>query len=201
MPGSTLETEYAERLARLSGAPWKKLLDVQRPYRCNLQRLHLGRVLDVGCGVGRNLAALHQQSVGIDHNARCVEIARAHGLRAYTPRDFTESGDANLMSFDALLFAHVLEHMDAPSSERVVRDYLPFLKPKGRVVIVTPQEAGFKSDDTHVRFVDFDALRDLSNALGLQEERTYSFPFPRWAGRIFPYNEFVFIASLCPTPR
>lgn len=201
MPGSTVDTEYAERLARITGAPWKKLLDVQRPYRRNLQRLRLGRVLDIGCGIGRNLAALNYESAGIDHNLRCVEIARARGLRAYAPADFAQSTDARLSSYDALLFAHVLEHLDQPTADTLVRDYIPFLKPEGRVVIITPQEAGFKSDDTHVRFVDWRALDELARAAGLQPLQAYSFPLPRWAGRIFPYNEFVFIASRCATPR
>ena len=33
----------------------RRMLPTQAPYRWNLRRLRLGRVLDVGCGVGRNL--------------------------------------------------------------------------------------------------------------------------------------------------
>jgi len=43
---------------------------VQAPYRRNLRRLVGDRaVLDVGCGIGRNLANLGPGSVGVDHNA------------------------------------------------------------------------------------------------------------------------------------
>ena len=78
----TAGRDYAERLQRLEGARWKKLLDVQRPYRWNLQRLELGRVLDIGCGIGRNLLNLGDDSVGVDHNVDSVAAARARGLTA-----------------------------------------------------------------------------------------------------------------------
>lgn len=60
--------------------------------------------------------------------------------------------------------------------------------------MITPQERGYRSDDTHVEFLDFDALRQIAESLGLRVERSYSFPFPRWAGRLFKYNEFVLTA-------
>jgi hypothetical protein len=61
-------------------------------------------------------------------------------------------------------------------------------------VLITPQEAGFASDATHVAFHDFAALAGLEAALGLRSERAYSFPFPRPVGRVFRYNEFVSVA-------
>ena len=68
------------------------------------------------------------------------------------------------------------------------------LRAGGRLVILCPQEAGFRSDATHVEFMDFDRLRRIASRLGLATERTYSFPFPRWAGRVFTYNEFVVVS-------
>src|SRR3954467_13785687 len=44
---STKDAEYAERLTRHSGVWWKRLLDVQRPYRMHLQAMKLGFVLDI----------------------------------------------------------------------------------------------------------------------------------------------------------
>jgi SAM-dependent methyltransferase len=47
------------------------------PYRWNLHRLLGGRrVLDAGCGIGRNLVGLEAGSVGVDHNPHSVEHCR-----------------------------------------------------------------------------------------------------------------------------
>ena len=81
---STKGTGYADRLSRLSGVWWKRVFDVQRPYRWNLRRLKLGKTLDVGCGIGRNLINLGPTSVGVDHNPHSVAIAKKKGLSAYT---------------------------------------------------------------------------------------------------------------------
>ncbi len=95
--------------------------------------------------------------------------------------------------FDSLLFSHVLEHVDDPAA--LIRAYLPRLKPAGRVIIMTPQEAGHRSDLTHVEFLDFEKLGEILVACGLTHDRAYSFPFPRWAGDFFTYNEFVVTAK------
>ena len=62
------------------------------------------------------------------------------------------------------------------------------------MVLITPQEAGFRSDPTHVEAFDFARLAALVGELGLAAERSYSFPLPRLAGRLFPHNEFVALA-------
>lgn len=183
---ASLDKSYAERIGRLQSARWKQILDVQRPYRWNLRRLKPGRALDVGCGVGRNLAHLAGSGVGVDANEACVAAARAAGFEAYLPQDLPQG------EFDSLLFAHVLEHVRDPAG--LVSEYLPRLAPGGQVIIFTPQEQGYESDASHVSFLDFDALRRIAEGLRLCVERTYSFPFPRWAGKYFPYNEFVMTA-------
>ena len=192
---STAGGDYALRLQRLELSRWKKLLDVQRPYRWNLRRLELGRVLDIGCGIGRNLVNLGGNGVGVDHNAEAVAVARRRGLAAYTTEEFLASPEAAPGSFDALMLAHVMEHVDADVADGIVSEYLPFLRPGGQIVFITPQEVGFRSDPTHVRFVDLAGLRRHAGALGLSVTRAYSFPFPRPIGKVFRYNEFVLVAE------
>jgi len=191
---------YTRRLAGLESAWWKRLVDVQRPYRWNLRRLDLGRTLDVGCGLGRNLAALAPGSIGVDHNPTSVAVARSRGLRAITADDAGASDVLEPGAFDSLLVAHVIEHMDAEAGRRLVETYLPCVRPGGSVVFICPQERGYASDSTHVRFVDFDGLAELADSVGLRVDRRYSFPFPRVVGRIFPYNEFVVRASFSASP-
>ncbi len=188
--------DYTRRLSRLEGVWWKRALDVQRPYRSHLRRLRLGFVLDVGCGIGRNLLHLDGYGVGIDHNADSVAVARERGVQAYTSEDFLRSDYARVGRFDSLLCSHVLEHMTTDRSLDLISTYLPFIAEKGRVVLITPQEAGFRSDPTHVEYVDDGALSGVFARLGLVEQKSYSFPFPRPVGRLFKYNEFVAVASI-----
>ena len=196
-PG-TAGADYAERLQRLETARWKQVLNVQAPYRWNLRRLELGRTLDVGCGIGRNLSHLadgkNPAPVGVDHNATSIEIARQRGFTAYTVEEFHESADAKPDSFDAILASHLVEHLLEPDAKAVVESYLPYLRSGGRIVFITPQEKGYTTDATHIRFSGFDEVSALAQDVGLSVLKTYSFPFPRFAGKFFAYNEFVVVA-------
>ncbi|UAJ78500.1 methyltransferase domain-containing protein [Leifsonia sp. ZF2019] len=192
----TAGDEYAERLRRLDGSWWRRTLNVQAPYRWNIRRLRLGRVLDVGCGLGRNLAHLGNNGVGVDHNAASIEIARARGLTAFTSDEFPSTEYAVPGAFDSMLAAHLVEHLDADFAVSLLTDYLRYIKPGGRVCFITPQEVGYRSDATHVSFVDFDGLARLSERIGVRPERHYSFPFPRAAGKVFQYNEFVMVSRI-----
>jgi glycosyltransferase involved in cell wall biosynthesis/SAM-dependent methyltransferase len=190
----TEDPAYAERLQRLQCSWWKGLLDVQRPYRWNLRRLRLGFVIDVGCGIGRNLQNLGGQAVGVDHNPDAVRIAQRRGFDAFLPAAFHASRYAIPDRFDSLLLSHVAEHLPFEETVGLLLEYLQFVRRGGRVVIETPQEFGFRSDHTHVHFVDFRELAHLARAAGLKPQSLYSFPFPRFMGRLFKYNEFVLVA-------
>jgi 2-polyprenyl-3-methyl-5-hydroxy-6-metoxy-1,4-benzoquinol methylase len=188
--------DYAARLQSLEQARWKRLLDVQAPYRWNIRRLDLGRTLDVGCGLGRNLAHLGGHGVGVDHNPASIAVARQRGLDAYTSDEFLAGPLARRGTFDSLLAAHVVEHMSEADAIGLLRTYLPLVRPEGKVVLITPQEKGYTTDPTHVRFCGFAEVAALCEKTGLRLVRQYSFPFPRIAGRIFPYNEFVTLARV-----
>jgi 2-polyprenyl-3-methyl-5-hydroxy-6-metoxy-1,4-benzoquinol methylase len=193
--GGTRDEQYSKRLITKEGVWWKRLLDVQAPYRWNLRRLNLGFTLDIGCGLGRNLAHLDGNGVGIDHNSTSVDIAKSRGLIAYLPEEFERTEHNQPARFDSILIAHVLEHMTEQEAGELLGRYVPLLKPGGRAVLITPQERGFRSDPTHVEFLDFDGLRRVAEAAGLVAERAYSFPFPRPAGKVFTHNEFVFTST------
>lgn len=186
---------YADRLVSLESVWWKRLLPVQAPYRWNLRRHHLGRTLDVGCGVGRNLAGLGPGSVGVDHNAVSVGVARARGLDAFTVEEFLGSDLAVDSSFHALLLAHVLEHLSAADGRSLLETYLRFLRPGGTLLMICPQERGYASDDTHETFLNGHDLVGLAGDLGLETAGWRSFPLPRRAGTVFLYNEFTVRAT------
>jgi SAM-dependent methyltransferase len=190
----TTSAGYTNRLRARSEVWWKRLLPVQAPYRWNLRRQGLGKTIDLGCGIGRNLVALDPGSIGIDHNPDSVALCRERGLTALTPQEWQSSDHRRLESFDGLLLAHVVEHLTPQAGRDLVAEYLPYLRPGGRVFFVCPQERGYASDPSHVFFADGAHLTALAVGLGLRPERWRSFPLPRAAGSAFVYNEFCLLA-------
>lgn len=186
---SSTGPEYAARLDRLSSARWKRL--VPNPYAWLVRRVATGRVLDVGCGIGRCLGFLEGRGVGIDPNEAAVALCRERGYTAFTPEEFAVH-DSGL--FDTMLCAHVVEHLTADEASGLMQLYVPMVRPGGRVVLIVPQQRGFGSDATHVRFIGVTELGELARESGLIVQRMRSFPLPRWAGRWFVYNETVLVA-------
>lgn len=190
----TLARAYTERLIKLQTAPWKRILDVQAPYRWNLRRLQPGFTLEIGCGIGRNLRHLRANGVGLDLNPYSVAYAREHGLTAFTPDEFRRSPFNAPGRFDSLLLSHVAEHMTFGELAALLAQYVDLVKADGKLILITPQEVGYRSDATHVEFMDFDKLRFAAAKVGFTPVMEYSFPFPRPAGRLFIYNEFVSVS-------
>jgi 2-polyprenyl-3-methyl-5-hydroxy-6-metoxy-1,4-benzoquinol methylase len=188
-PRKTSSIFYTNQLIKKQNAWWKHLLDVQAPYRWNLRQLKPGFTLDIGCGIGRNLIHLNGNGIGIDHNFNSVEVARKQGVTAFTPEEFESSLFNKSNKYDSLLLSHVAEHMAQQEVVETLRKYISLLKPQGKLIIITPQEAGFKSDSTHVEFMNFPKLRNIIGQLGCEIVKEYSFPFWRVTG-------FFFIGSI-----
>lgn len=194
---STQTGDYTARLQRREHASWKQLFDVQRPYRWNLNRLQLGYTLDLGCGIGRNLKNLNGNGIGIDHNPESVRKARERGFKAFTPDEFHEfiNNAQSTEIFNSMLVAHVCEHMPKESAIDLIKKYLPYIKKNGKVVIITPQPAGYHSDETHVEYIGPAALDEIGQQCSLKKQKYYSFPLPQFFGRLFIHNEHVWIGA------
>ena len=198
--GDTADPAYADRLRGLEQQWWRRL-PVQAPYRWNIRRLAPGFTLDVGCGLGRNLRHLGGNGVGIDHNPAAVAEARTRGLRAFTPPEFRASEFAVPARFDSLLVAHVLEHLTDRAAAELVAEYVPYVRAGGRVIVICPQAAGFRSDPTHVTPFDRRTITQLLEQQELSVISQRSFPFPAPVGRVFTYNESVVVAQVPPRSR
>ncbi|HMQ08627.1 MAG TPA: class I SAM-dependent methyltransferase [Saprospiraceae bacterium] len=189
----TSDNNYSAYLEGSGKVWWKQILDVQWPYRWHIRSLQPGYTLDLGCGTGRNLLHLEGNGVGVDHNPLSVEIASRKGLQCFTNQGFKKSEFYCKGLFDTILLSHVAEHMEESQVVNLLTEHLPLLKSKGRVIMITPQEKGFRSDPTHIQYIYFIVLDRILQYLNLETEKQYSFPFPLVLGKIFTYNEFIMI--------
>jgi SAM-dependent methyltransferase len=147
------------------------------------------RILDVGCGNGSNLLLLSQrghEGVGLTLSETEARIVRERGLECMVWDIMTEKLPFKDLSFDGVLFSHVLEHLSWP--EEVLRRYLKLVRPGGGVYIVLPNvlnlierwqflcgrfrytETGVM-DYAHLRFFDFFSARQLAESCGLKVVR------------------------------
>ena len=96
-----------------------------------------GRLLEIGCGSGWQLARMKQAgwiTKGLDFDPEAARAARERGLDV-------EVGDVRDLglaanSFDAIVMAHVLEHVFDPVG--LLTECARLLKPGGRLVSITP---------------------------------------------------------------
>ena len=194
---NTFDNEYFNNLYFETTVWWKKYIPVQLPYQIRLKRVLRGSTLDIGCGLGRNLKHLGSGSIGVDHNPDSVLYCQSNNLPVHLSDDFHKkfSGDA-IKPFDNLLISHVLEHIELKDQIPVLNEFLPYLRDDGRIFIITPQEKGFKSTESHISWTDFDRVSHVLENLNskISVIKMSSFPLPRRFGIFFKYNEFNVVA-------
>jgi SAM-dependent methyltransferase len=127
-------------------------------YREVALRLPAGRVLDVGCGVGSETAALRSSDrvlFGVDYDAETARIAAGTGMMpACADGASLPFADG---SFDAVCSSHLIEHFVDP--EEHVAEISRVLAPNGRAVFVTPNEPADFENPFHVSLFTAESLR------------------------------------------
>jgi len=95
------------------------------------------RILDAGCGSGRNMVELaaHGQVTGVELAPASVEVARARGVGevlqgSVVPLPFADS------SFDLVVSLDVIEHLD--DDREALREFRRVSAPGGRLIITVP---------------------------------------------------------------
>jgi SAM-dependent methyltransferase len=97
-----------------------------------------GKLLDVGCGDGRFLNEMRVNGwncSGVEVDAKAVEQARKkYGLDVRL--GFLADAAYPDNTFDAITLRHVIEHIPDPIA--MLRECKRILRPRGRIVVVTP---------------------------------------------------------------
>lgn len=125
-----------------------------------LQATPGGRVIDVGCGNGElieRLGDLGWEAQGVDVDELAVRVANKRGLRAHIGTLESQNYPEN--SFDAVTVSHVIEHVHDPRS--LLRECYRILKPRGRLIIATPNANSWGHNKYDSNWIGLDPPRHL----------------------------------------
>ncbi|HSR29852.1 MAG TPA: methyltransferase domain-containing protein [Anaerolineae bacterium] len=147
------------------------------------------RVLDVGCGEGQFIELLQAEgvdAVGVDLDARMVEVCRQKGLDVVAA-DLFHYLPQHQGQFDGIFSSNLIEHLSAQDAVRFVRTAFEALRPGGRFLIATPNPASpivhlheFWRDATHIRLYTDSLLGFLFQWAGFEAIETGENPQTSW---------------------
>ena len=157
------------------------------------------KVLELGCGNGRNLKIFSTDNdvQGIDGLDAAVEFAKKQGVSARVG-NLNSTIDASDASFDLILLLDVLEHLESP--DHCLREALRIVRPGGLLVVNVPNHftlsarlrilrgSGIDSvgffpghrdwNYPHLRFFRLHSIRELITMVGFinLDDRSSAFP-------------------------
>jgi SAM-dependent methyltransferase len=97
------------------------------------------RILDAGCGSGRNMVALARRGTvtGVELAARSLELARARDAGPVLPGSLDEPLPFDGEAFDLAVVLDVLEHVRDDGA--ALRELARVVAPGGRLLVTVPQ--------------------------------------------------------------
>jgi SAM-dependent methyltransferase len=156
------------------------------------------RILDFGCGPGRDLLALRESGhrpVGLDGAEMFVRMAREFAGVEVWQQDFLAL-DLPDAEFDGVFANASLFHVPAQELTRVLRELCSCLRPGGVLIASNPRgqnEEGWNGD-RYGAYHDFECWRDFALAAGFEAIRHYYRPDG------LPRDQQPWIASLWRRP-
>jgi len=138
------------------------------------------RVLDFGCGPGRDLITfkeLGQEAIGLDGSERFVAMAREHSGCEVWCQDFLKL-DLPAEYFDGIFANASLFHVPSQELPRVMRELYATLKPDGVLFSSNPRgdnQEGW-SGERYGCYYDWPRWKELVTAAGFSEVRHYYRP-------------------------
>lgn len=138
------------------------------------------RILDFGCGPGRDLKAfrdLGHEAIGLDAAARFVELAQAYSGCEVWRQDFLQL-DLPAEFFDGIFANASLFHVPSQELPRVLRELWTALKPGGVLFSSNPRgenQEGW-SGERYGCYYDWERWQQLLLAAGFSEIEHYYRP-------------------------
>lgn len=162
--------------------------------RALCEQLGKPRVLDLGCGTGRqllDLVDLIDGGVGLDLSEGMIARAREHGARSGNETIDFQAGDAcavrseALGQFDLIMFIGSLEHAPDPAEQLAAA--VTLLEPSGKLIVIMPHPwnpsvflgrfSSIARDGPPFRHATPAALSRLAARSGLQLEAVRGLPY------------------------
>jgi SAM-dependent methyltransferase len=159
-----------------------------------LRQFQEGEILDLGFGTGEFLKFLKlkkRECFGIDSNPYLTKLLQDQGFNVSLD-DITTLSTVKMQISNAIT-DNVLEHLDEEQILQVFSVLKTKMKKGGVLLVLVPQEKGYKRDPTHKTFVDHNLISRMCKKFDLKLDKYFFHPVNLKAmGRFLYLNMQVF---------